>query len=162
MILSRTCCDLRLLNLMLTQSWHERRACTRVPTLQSSFKSSVYRTLSLKGRFGVMLWSHGEMAVHRDGGWPAFQLQCLFRQVQFGVGQTRPCSYRPLLSRAKGGNTVQCGSRFITTSPMRASKWVVNRYFDNATLLEKGAGNARDASQVMLVHMEPNTPSTIV
>eukprot|EP00434_Breviolum_minutum_P031389 symbB.v1.2.027759.t1/scaffold2735.1/size73862/7 len=45
---------------------------------------------------------------------------------------------------------------------MRASKWVVNRYFDNAMLLEKGAGNARDASQVMLVRMEPNTPSTIV
>jgi len=51
---------------------------------------------------------------------------------------------------------------YITTSPMRASKWVVNRYFDNAMLLEKGAGNARDASQVMLVHMEPTTPSTIV
>ena len=51
---------------------------------------------------------------------------------------------------------------YITTSPMCASKWVVNRYFDNAMLLEKGAGNARDASQVMLVRMEPNTPSTIV
>ena len=59
---------------------------------------------------------------------------------------------------------------FITTSPLHASKWVVNRYFDNCEPLvnrycqqvEKGAGNAMEDSHVMLVRFAEETPTTFV
>ena len=51
---------------------------------------------------------------------------------------------------------------FVTASPMHASKWVVNRYFENGMLLEKGAGNAMDGSSVMLVRLPEETPTTVV